>query len=105
MPKRTLFLLSTLLTLSAPVLARAADETEAWTPTDTALRADAAGISLAQTVAGLSLSKSGELSNGGRGIDNYAQYLSADGAIQATLYVYLPSYADASLAAYMTDKA
>lgn len=105
MPKRALSFLSTLLALSAPALVRAAEEREAWTPTATTLRADAAGISMPQSVAGLSLSKSGEVSNGGKGIDNYAQYLSDDGAIQATLYIYLPSYADASLAAYMTDKA
>lgn len=85
--------------------ARATGEQEAWTPTATALRAPAAGIALPQTVGGLSLAKSGEASNGGRAIDNYAQYLSRDGEVQATLYVYMPTYADASLAAYMTDKA
>lgn len=105
MPLRALSLVSALLVLSAPALALASDEVEAWTPTQDALRANAAGIALPQTVAGLSLSKSGEASNGGKGIDNYAQYLSGDGAVQATLYVYLPSYADAALAAYMTDKA
>ncbi|MCB4861362.1 hypothetical protein K7W03_17380 [Sphingobium sp. PNB] len=105
MPKRALSLLSAVLALSAPAFAHAAEEREAWTPTATALRADAAGIGMPQSVAGLSLAKSGEVSNGGKGIDNYAQYLSDDGAVQATLYVYLPSYADASLAAYMTDKA
>lgn len=105
MHRPALFLFSAVLALSAPALARAADQTEAWTPTNTALRADAAGISLPQSVGALSLSKSGEVSNGGKGIDNYAQYLSEDGVIQATLYVYLPSYADAALAAYMTDKA
>ncbi|BAI96263.1 hypothetical protein Sj15T_05830 [Sphingobium sp. TA15] len=105
MPKRALSLLSAVLALSAPAFARAAEEQEAWTTTITDLRADAAGIGMPQSVAGLSLSKSGEVSHGGKGIDNYAQYLSDDGAIQATLYVYLPSYADASLAAYMTDKA
>lgn len=110
MPKRALSfisvsLMSAVLPLAAPALARASEASGAWTPTESAIRADAAGISLPQTVAGLSLSKSGEASNGGKGVDNYAQYLSDDGAIQATLYVYLPSYADASLAAYMTDKA
>ncbi|WP_420146376.1 hypothetical protein [Sphingobium sp.] len=92
------------LCVAAPVFAQGSDA-EAWTPTDTAIRATAAGIAMPQTVAGLSLAKSGEASNGGRAVDNYAQYLSEDGAIQATLYVYLPTYADASLAAYMTDKA
>lgn len=105
MPKRARFLLSLALCLTAPSIARAADDAEAWTPTENAIRANAAGISLPQSVATLSLAKSGEASNGGRAVDNYAQYLSEDGAVQATLYVYLPTYADASLAAYMTDKA
>ncbi|EZP72513.1 putative uncharacterized protein precursor [Sphingomonas paucimobilis] len=101
-------MISAVLALTLPAAARA-DETapvqEAWTATGDMLRAGAAGISAPQQAGGLSLSKSGEASNGGSGIDNYAQYLSQDGAIQATLYIYLPSYADASLAAYMTDKA
>lgn len=105
MPKRALFLVSAILSLATPMCAYAADDAEAWTPTETAIRATTAGISLPQTIASLSLTKSGEASNGGRAVDNYAQYLSDDGAIQATLYVYLPTYADASLAAYMTDKA
>lgn len=105
MSKLALSLLPVLLLLPVPALAQAADVQEAWSASDGRLRAGAAGISLPQTVAGLSLIKSGEVSNGGKGIDNYAQYLSEDGAIQATLYVYLPSYADGSLAAYMTDRA
>ncbi|MFB0875266.1 MULTISPECIES: hypothetical protein [unclassified Sphingobium] len=105
MLKRALILLFALLDLAAPSLAQAAGDAEAWTPSDTMIRANGAGVSLPQTVAGLSLSKSGEASNGGRAVDNYAQYLSEDGAIQATFYVYMPTYADASLAAYMTDKA
>lgn len=104
-PYSVLSLLPAALALCTPMAAQSADEVEAWTPTETALKASAAGIALPQTVGGLSLSRSGEASNGGRGIDNYAQYLSEDGAVQATLYVYLPAYADASLAAYMTDKA
>ncbi|MEK7342321.1 MAG: hypothetical protein AABZ73_00675 [Pseudomonadota bacterium] len=105
MPKRALILLSAFLGVTAPSLAQAGKDAEAWTPNETMIRANAAGVSLPQTVAGLSLSKSGEASNGGRAVDNYAQYLSEDGAIQATLYVYMPTYADAALAAYMTDKA
>ncbi|SER09691.1 hypothetical protein [Sphingobium sp. YR768] len=108
MPKRAQIIISALLapmSLCLAVPAHATADAEAWTPSDTAIRATAAGISLPQTVAGLSLAKSGEASNGGRAVDNYAQYLSEDGVIQATLYVYMPTYADASLAAYMTDKA
>ena len=92
--------------LTVPALAQTrSDEVEAWTPTQTSIRATSAGIALPQTIAGLSLAKSGEASNGGRAIDNYAQYVSDDGVIQGTLYIYMPTYADASLAAYMTDKA
>ena len=105
MPKFTLSLLPILLLLPTHALSQAADVQEAWSASDGTLRAHAAGISIPQTIAGLSLAKSGEVSNGGKGVDNYAQYLSEDGAIQATLYVYLPSYANASLAAYMTDRA
>ena len=105
MRKIALSWLSAALTLCVPAVGQAEDATEAWTPTATMLRAQAAGISLPQQIAGLALSKSGEASKGGEGVDNYAQYLSEDGAVQATVYVYLPSYADASLAAYMTDKA
>ena len=105
MLKHVLPLLSAALAMTAPALARTVAEKEAWTATGDSLRAEAAGVSLPQTVASLSLSKSGEASHGGRGIDNYAQYLSEDGAIQATLYVYMPSHADASLAAHMTDRA
>lgn len=97
--------LPAVLALCVVAPTRADEVKEAWTPTATMLRAEAAGISLPQQIAGLALSKSGEASKGGEGVDNYAQYLSEDGAIQATVYVYLPSYADASLAAYMTDKA
>lgn len=108
MRARTRTMISTLLFSAGMMLAaqgHAADETEAWLPTDSAIRAPAAGIALPQTIANLSLAKSGEASNGGRAVDNYAQYLSEDGAVQATLYVYMPTYADAALAAYMTDKA
>ncbi len=92
--------------LAVPAFAASGDaEVEAWTPSQDSIRATAAGIALPQTVAGLSLAKSGEVSNGGKAIDNYAQYVSDDGVIQGTFYVYMPTYADASLAAYMTDKA
>lgn len=105
MLKRALPILSAAMVLTAPALAATGTEKEAWTVTSDALRAESAGISLPQTVSTLSLSKSGEASHGGKGIDNYAQYLSEDGAIQATFYVYMPSHADASLAAHMTDRA
>lgn len=101
---RVLVLTSALCLMALPGV-HAAEPMEAWTPDGAMLRANGAGIALPQTVGGLSLVKSGEASSGGRAVDNYAQYLSADEAIQATLYIYMPTYADASLAAYMTDRA
>lgn len=103
--KPALPLFASALMLAAVPSAHAAETDEAWTPTATSLRANGAGLNLPQAIGKLALHKSGEASNGGKGIDNYAQYLSDDGEIQATFYVYLPGYADAFLAAYMTDKA
>ena len=90
MPKRALFLFTAALCLAAPIAAQAEDTLEAWTPTDSSIRASAAGISLPHSIATLSLTKSGEASNGGRGIDNYAQYVSQDGAVQATRRLHPP---------------
>lgn len=108
MSRRAIHFCSMLMLLATPALAYAGTtggDAEAWSTSADAIRANGPGITLPMTVAGLSLSKSGDMSNGGKGIDNVAQYLSEDGAIQATLYVYRPGYADAALAAYMTDKA
>lgn len=110
MPVRihALSLISAALAFAFPMAGQAVVSSpvpEAWMAVDGMLRSGTAGISITQNVGSLSLAKSGEASRGGSGVDNYAQFLSQDGAVQATLYIYLPSYADASLAAYMTDKA
>lgn len=102
--QKTLFL-PLMLSLLLPAMPAVAAPQEAWRVTDAGARVSAAGILLPATAASLSLVKSGELSAGGKGIDNVAQYVSEDGAVQGTAYVYLTSYADAAVAAYMTDKA
>lgn len=98
-----------ILVLATPVAVHAASaDPEAWSSDGEVLHANAAGIGLPQTTAGLSLVKSGEIADGdegGQGLDNYAQFTSSDGVIQATAYIYRPSYADAAISAYMTDKA
>jgi len=100
-----LYLLSA-LALPASVHAALSNADEgAWQPGSDSLRASAAGITLPQSAGSLSLTKSGEISDQGKGLDNYAQFASADGVVQATAYVYMPSYADAAISAYMTDKA
>lgn len=53
----------------------------------------------------VALTKTGEFSNKGEALDNYAQYESPDGKVFATAYVYRSTYADAALAAYATSRA
>ncbi|WP_336961119.1 hypothetical protein [Sphingobium aquiterrae] len=78
---------------------------EAWRVDGDTAALDAAGVGFPLQMGALALVKSGEISSGGSGIDNYAQFVSADGVIQATAYIYLPSHADTAIAAHMTDQA
>lgn len=96
-----------IMALLAASAARAAMPVDAWQVDGEQAKVAAAGIAVPMAASTLSLSKSGQIDNGDdqSGLDNYAQYLSEDGAIQATAYIYLPGYADAALADYMTDKA
>jgi hypothetical protein len=98
------FLLMACSPLPAAAQSSAPDD-GAWHVSGDRLEANAAGISLPQSAGGLALGKSGEISDQGEALDNYAQYTSADGVVQATAYVYLPGYADGAVSAYMTDKA
>jgi hypothetical protein len=102
-----LAILSLMLAMALPAAANAAASNPegAWQPRGDSLRAGAAGITLPQSAGSLSLVKSGEISDQGEGLDNYAQFTSEDGVVQATAYVYMPSYADAAISSYMTDKA
>jgi hypothetical protein len=97
-----------MLALALPASALAAapvGDGGAWETDANNVRASAAGISVPQQAGTLSLVKSGEISNSGEGLDNYAQFASEDGVVQGTAYIYMPSYADAAVSAYMTDKA
>lgn len=104
MPKRALSLLLAGIAATLTPHAMAADD-GAWTMAGDMIRVAAAGISAPTTLATMALDKTGEISNGGRGIDNIAQYVSADGAVQASIYIYMPGFADAALGAHMTDRA
>ncbi|WP_070151290.1 hypothetical protein [Sphingobium phenoxybenzoativorans] len=98
------FLLAMALPATAHAVAPDADD-GAWRVDADSLRVTAAGIAIPQSAGNLSLIKSGEISDQGAGLDNYAQFASADGVVQATAYIYMPSYADAAISSYMTDKA
>lgn len=78
---------------------------EAWQVGETAARVNAAGIALPLTAGPISLTKSGEVSDRGSGLDNFAQYASGDNLIQGTAFVYKSAAADTSVSSYMTEKA
>jgi hypothetical protein len=79
-------------------------DAEAWSKTEASVSVPAAGISLPERAGSLSLRQTGEFSEGGKGIDNFAQYATPDGAIEGTAYVYLPPYSDAALTAFETGR-
>ncbi|HEY0313705.1 MAG TPA: hypothetical protein VGC56_14580 [Allosphingosinicella sp.] len=77
---------------------------EPWQRSRDRLAVPAAGISFPAKAATISLTETGEASRKGDGVDNLAQYKSADQAVFATLFVYLPAYSDAALASFELDK-
>ncbi|MEJ7927650.1 hypothetical protein WG908_12900 [Sphingobium sp. AN641] len=105
MPKCVISLFLAALAATSASIALAASDDGAWTTTADTVRVSAAGIAAPMSAGTLALDRTGEISNGGRGIDNVAQYVSADGAVQGTIYIYMPGFADAALGAYMTDRA
>lgn len=65
----------------------------------------AAKLALPARAGALALTQMDEASNKGQGLDNFAQFQSADGQVQGTAYVYRAILPDAALAAYATDRA
>lgn len=92
------------LCLAAPAVAQA-EETDNWTTTADAVHAGASGISLPQQASGLTIVKTGEVSDHGPGADSYAQYISDDNVVQATVFIYKPGFADTAIAALGTERA
>jgi hypothetical protein len=77
----------------------------AWTVTPRTVALPAARVTLPASAGVTALIRTGEFSKPGTGVDNHAQYESADRKVFATAYVYRAAYADAALAAYGTDAA
>jgi hypothetical protein len=90
---------------SAAAQAQVQDVGGAWKVDEGRAQLRAAGISLPDRAATLTLVKTGEFSHKGESLDNVAQYHSSDRAIFATAYIYLATYADAALSSYATRKA
>jgi hypothetical protein len=77
---------------------------EAWERSGERLSLPRAGLSFPLQAGTLALTETREASLGGEGVDNVAQYKSGDGGVFATLFVYMPAYADAALAGYELEK-
>ncbi|AUW59101.1 hypothetical protein C1T17_14370 [Sphingobium sp. SCG-1] len=92
------------LCLAAPAVAQA-EETDNWTTAADTVHARAAGISLPQQAGSLTIVKTGEVSDQGPGTDSYAQYISEDNVVQATVFIYKPGFADTAIAALGTERA
>lgn len=69
------------------------------------LSVPAAGLSFPIRAGSLALTETGEASHKGEGLDNMAQYRTADDAVFGTVYVYYPGLPHAGLAAVATDAA
>jgi hypothetical protein len=75
-----------------------------WQRTGERLSLPASGLSFPLRAGTLAMTETTEASRTGEGVDAIAQYKSPDREVFATLFVYMPSYADAALAAYELDK-
>lgn len=98
-------ILAATLVLLTPVTATAQDVGGAWKVEGDRVSLRIAKVGFPTRAAGVALTKTGEFSDKGEALDNYAQFESNDRAVFATAYVYRPTYADTALAAYATDQA
>lgn len=89
---------------AALALLSTAASAEAWHQEGNRLSLPPAGLSFPTQAGSVSLTETKEASLGGEGVDNVAQYKSADGKVFATLFLFMPAYADAALTAYQLEK-
>lgn len=99
-----LSLLALALLCSTPALAQAGGM-DSWVTTTDTVRVAAAGIALPQQAGPVAVTKTGEISDPGTGMNSYARYASADDVVQASVFIYRPGYADTTLAALGTERA
>lgn len=98
-------LLPLILLLAPATQAGASVTADVWQTEGSSVRAAPADLTVPQSAGPIALVKTGELDEAGGGNDNYAQYVSEDGVIQGTIYIYRPGFADAAVSAFMTERA
>jgi hypothetical protein len=89
----------------AAAIAQQAPDAGAWVVRGDRATVTVSGISLPIKAGSTSLVRTMEASQKGKGLDNVAQYQSADSAVQATVYIFYSTYADTALATWATDRA
>ncbi|MEO7690171.1 MAG: hypothetical protein ABIS51_12885 [Sphingomonas sp.] len=99
------FLAATLLAIAVPASAQVSPDEGAWKVKGDLATVAASGIGIPAQAGVVSLTKTGEASLKGKGIDNVAQYESEDGKVFATVYIFYATYADTALATWATDRA
>jgi hypothetical protein len=92
----------TLGVLASPASAQSIEGV--WKSEKDRIAAPPAFVSFPRSFNGLTLNQTGEASHKGESLDNTALYFSVDGTMKATIYLYMPAYADAAIASHMTDR-
>lgn len=100
--RHILFLACLLFGLLAPAAAAQQQQSEFWSRKGDRLHFAHAGISVPAAAGPLHFKKTGEFQRKGEGLDTSVTYESADGAIWATIYVYMPGVAHTGFAALAT---
>lgn len=99
------FALPALVFAATPVGAQQAPDAGAWKLEGDHTTLIPAKIALPARAGTLSLSRTGESSQNGKGVDDVAEYESEDRQIFGTAFIFFASYADAALATLGTDRA
>jgi len=94
-----------LIAIAVPAKAQVSPDDGAWKLDGDHMVLIPAKIALPTSAGILSLSKTGESSQNGKGVDDVAQYESDDREIFGTVFAFFASYADAALASIGTDRA
>ena len=85
------FLAATLLAIAVPASAQVRPDEGAWHVKGDLATVAASGIGIPAQAGIVSLTKTGEASLKGKGVDNVAQYESEDRKVFATIYIFYAS--------------
>ncbi|MEP7006763.1 MAG: hypothetical protein ABI810_12330 [Sphingomonas bacterium] len=94
----------TLFAIAMPAQAQVNPDDGAWKVKGDLATVTDSGIGIPAQAGVISLTRTGEASLKGKGVDNVAQYESEDRKVFATIYIFYAAYADTALATWATDR-